>query len=64
MIPLRIVALGVMLGGVGRLISLHQRGLPDNATMLAGVLLELGVVPLLLLWQARLAAGSSVGTEA
>jgi len=51
---IRIVSIGVMLGGVGRLISIVAIGLPDAATMVGGLALELGVVPLLLLWQARL----------
>jgi len=52
--PLRIVSAGVMLGGVGRIVSIAARGLPDEATMIWGLGLELGVVPLLLLWQRRL----------
>jgi Domain of unknown function (DUF4345) len=52
--PLRIAALGVMLGGLGRLVSILHRGLPDERTMVAGLFLELGVVPLLMLWQGRL----------
>jgi hypothetical protein len=52
--PIRIASLGVMIGGIGRLVSMAQRGRPDDPAMLAGVVLELGVVPLLLLWQARL----------
>lgn len=52
--PLRIVATGVILGAVGRLLSMRARGLPDDPTMIGGVALEAGVVPLLLLWQTRL----------
>ena len=52
--PLRIAAAGVMLGGVGRLISIFHRGPPDDPSMLAGLFLELGVVPLLLVWQGRM----------
>jgi hypothetical protein len=56
--PLRIACAGVFLGGVGRLVSMAALGAPSDATMVAGVALEMGVVPLLLLWQARLAGRS------
>jgi hypothetical protein len=53
--PLRIACAGVFLGGVGRLASMAALGAPADRTMVAGVALEMGVVPLLLLWHARLA---------
>ena len=53
--PLRIACAGVFLGGVGRLVSMAALGAPSDPTMVAGVALEMGVVPLLLLWHARLA---------
>ena len=53
--PLRIVCAGVFLGGVGRLVSMATYGAPSDRTMVAGVALEMVVVPLLLLWQTRLA---------
>jgi hypothetical protein len=53
--PLRIACAGVFLGGVGRLASMAALGAPSDPTMVAGVALELGVVPLLLLWHSRLA---------
>jgi len=52
--PLRIASIGVMLGGLGRLVSIFWRGFPDDRSMVAGLFLELGVVPLLLLWQIRI----------
>lgn len=53
--PIRIACAGVFIGGLGRLASMAAYGPPPERTMVAGVVLELGVVPLLLLWQARLA---------
>jgi len=45
----------VVLGGIGRLISLAVAGAP-TAPMLAALGLELVVAPVLVLWQARVAA--------
>jgi hypothetical protein len=53
--PLRIACAGVFVGGVGRLVSMAALGAPSDPTLVAGVALEMGVVPLLLLWHARLA---------
>lgn len=44
----------VMVGGLCRLVSLFSVGAPSTGHRL-GLVVELGVVPLLLLWQARLA---------
>jgi hypothetical protein len=42
----------VMLGGLGRLLSFAESGPPGTDHLLA-LAMELGVVPLLILWQAR-----------
>jgi hypothetical protein len=55
--PLRIALFGVMLGGVGRLVSIVHRGLPDEPTLIGGLVLELGLAPLLLIWQNRIHRG-------
>ena len=44
----------VVIGGVGRLLSLLLRGAPDKP-QLAALVMELGVAPCLALWQARVA---------
>jgi hypothetical protein len=56
-LPFRLLTGIVVLGGLGRLVALGARGLPD-APMLAGLLMELLVTPLLCLWQARVASAS------
>ena len=58
----------VVLGGLARLFSFAQLG-PPNPGNQFGLVMELGVTPLLALWQARVArlyrAGSSIaGTDA
>lgn len=45
----------VFLGGLGRCISLAAVGHPGDSTMVGGLALELGVAPLLVLWQRRIA---------
>ena len=50
----RTLALIVILGGVGRLSSLLREGPPSTGHVL-GLVMELGAMPLLLLWQARVA---------
>ncbi len=45
----------VFLGGIGRCVSLASVGPPGDPSMMAGLVLELGVAPLLVLWQRRLA---------
>jgi len=52
--PFQLLAAIVVVGGIGRLISLVVAGTP-NAPMLAALVMELGVVPALALWQARVA---------
>lgn len=57
--PFRAVALGLFLGGVGRVISMQQYGTPDG-NMFSGMILELAM-PLFVLWQwwvARQAEGA------
>src|ERR1700722_17571679 len=44
----------VMVGGLGRLVSLLLRGAPDKP-MLAALVMERGVTPCLALWQTRIA---------
>jgi hypothetical protein len=51
----RFLTLVVALGGVSRLLGLYLTGLP-SLTMLAALGVELGLTPLLCLWQARVAA--------
>lgn len=50
----RLLGAMVVTGGLARLVSLWQLGTP-GAGMLFGFVMELGVVPLLMLWQASLA---------
>jgi hypothetical protein len=52
---LAVAATGVFLGGIGRLVSMAQVGSPGDASMLVGLVLELVVAPLLLVWQRRIA---------
>jgi hypothetical protein len=51
----RVLAAIVVIGGLGRLWSLIALG-PPNKSMLAALVMELGVTPALALWQARVAA--------
>ncbi len=51
---LRLIAVLPITGGLARLLSLVVAGRPGEAH-LAALFIELGVVPLVLLWQARLA---------
>ncbi len=53
--PVRIAGAAVFCGAVGRVASMVALGLPDDPSMLGGVALEGLVVPLLLVWQTRLA---------
>lgn len=53
----RLLAAIVVLGGLGRFVSLAVAGEP-SAPMLGGLALELVATPLLVLWQARVAARS------
>jgi hypothetical protein len=50
----RMLAAIVVVGGLGRLLSLCVRGYPDKP-MLFGLIMELLVTPGLALWQARIA---------
>ncbi|MEI9926486.1 MAG: DUF4345 domain-containing protein [Sphingomonas sp.] len=50
----RLLGAMVIAGGLARLVSLVAVGMP-SAGHLGGLCLELGLVPLLMLWQARIA---------
>jgi Domain of unknown function (DUF4345) len=51
----RLLALLVVIGGLGRLLGLALSGVPGTGHAF-GLAMELGTVPLLVLWQARMAA--------
>ena len=51
----RLLALLVVIGGLGRLFGLLSSGVPGTGHVF-GLAMELGTVPLLVLWQARVAA--------
>ncbi|HEX8626267.1 MAG TPA: DUF4345 domain-containing protein [Allosphingosinicella sp.] len=51
----RLLALLVFIGGLGRLLGLVSSGMPGTGHMF-GLAMELVAVPLLVLWQARVAA--------
>jgi hypothetical protein len=51
----RVLAAIVVVGGLGRFLSLIVRGMPGKA-MLFGLIMELVVTPALVVWQARIAA--------
>jgi hypothetical protein len=53
----RLLAFLVFVGGLGRLLGLISSGVP-GAGHVFGLAMELGVVPLLVLWQARFASGA------
>lgn len=50
----RLLGMMVVLGGLARLLSLFSTGAPSTGHMV-GLCIELGVVPLLLAWQTRVA---------
>jgi hypothetical protein len=52
----RLAAGAVFLGGIGRCVSLATVGHPGDPAMMGGLVLELGVVPLLVLWHRRIAS--------
>lgn len=54
-VPVCIAAGAVFLGGIGRCVSMAAVGSPGDPSMMGGLLLELGVAPLLVLWQRRIA---------
>ncbi|HEX8238590.1 MAG TPA: DUF4345 domain-containing protein [Allosphingosinicella sp.] len=54
----RLLAFLVVVGGLGRLLGLVSTGVP-GAGHIFGLAMELGTVPLLVLWQARVAAVSA-----
>ncbi|MGF1466427.1 MAG: DUF4345 domain-containing protein [Sandaracinaceae bacterium] len=54
-VPLRLVALGIVLGGLGRVLSVATYGWPPDPAMVGGLFLEVLGVPLLVLWHASFA---------
>jgi len=48
----------IVAGGLGRLLSLVDEGIPGSGHLF-GLAMELGVVPALMLWQRRLAAAAA-----
>jgi hypothetical protein len=50
----------VVLGGIGRCVSMAAVGSPGDPGMMGGLVLELVVVPLLVLWQRRIARAATV----
>ena len=56
--PFRLLAFLVFVGGLGRLQSLVSVGVPGTGHLF-GLAMELGAVPLLVLWQARVAGGAA-----
>jgi hypothetical protein len=50
----RLLALLVFIGGLGRALGLASSGVPGTGHVF-GLAMELGTVPLLVLWQARIA---------
>lgn len=54
-IVVTLVGVAVFVGGIGRVISLIRVGMPQDPAMIVGMVLELGVVPFLVLWQRRVA---------
>lgn len=54
-VPVRIAAGAVFVGGLGRCVSIMAVGHPGDPTMVGGLVLELVVAPLLVLWQRRVA---------
>jgi hypothetical protein len=56
----RLLGLLVFIGGLGRLLGLAMSGVPGPGHVF-GLAMELGAVPLLVLWQARVAAKASAG---
>lgn len=59
----RLLALLVFMGGLGRLFGLVSAGVP-GAGHVFGLAMELGTVPLLVLWQARVASAEGPGGQA
>ncbi len=51
---IRIVCAGIFIGGLGRVWSMVTVGMPDSPEFVAGIVIEVVLVPLLLLWQMRL----------
>ena len=54
----RLAALVVVCGGFGRLVALPMSGMP-GAVHVAALVMELGVVPLLVVWQAQVARAAA-----
>lgn len=54
----RLLGLVVVVGGLGRLVSLGAVGLPGSGHVF-GLAMELGIVPVLMLWQGRVARAAA-----
>ncbi|HEX8126168.1 MAG TPA: DUF4345 domain-containing protein [Allosphingosinicella sp.] len=54
----RLLAFLVVIGGLGRLFGLVASGVPGTGHIF-GLAMELGTIPLLVLWQARIAKASN-----
>ncbi len=53
-VPIRIVCAGIFIGGLMRIQSIATVGMPEFQGFLAGIFIEVILVPLLLWWQVRL----------
>ena len=58
----RTLGLVILVGGLARLLSLGEAGAPSRGHLF-GLLMELGVVPLVVLWQARVARRFRAASE-
>jgi hypothetical protein len=56
----RLLAFIVVVGGLGRLLGLIESGMPGPGHLF-GLAMELGTVPLLVLWQTRVASAGAKG---
>ena len=53
-IPFRLICAAVIIGGLGRIISITTAGMPESTEYLFAAVIELVLVPLLLVWHHRL----------
>lgn len=58
-----LLALGVLMAGVGRLVSISQVGLPEPAAVWLGYLIPELVLPVVIAWSHRLGAGRHTATS-
>lgn len=59
----RLIALAIFVGAIGRALSMIFNGIPKDQAMIVGLGLEAVVVPLLALWQTRIAKQSKQSKE-